>query len=46
MMCELPSAGVKTSNFLDRELKVQASSVLAADQTLHPKILKIISSHF
>jgi myo-inositol-1(or 4)-monophosphatase len=39
-------AGGKTSNFLGRELLVQTSSVLAANQTLYPKILKIISSNF
>ena len=39
-------AGGKTSDFLGRELMVQRSSVLAANKTLYPKILKIISSHF
>jgi myo-inositol-1(or 4)-monophosphatase len=39
-------AGGKTSDFLGRELLVQTSSVMAANKTLYPKILKIISSQF
>ena len=39
-------AGGRTSDFMGRELQVQTSSVLAANKTLYPKILKIIGSHF
>jgi myo-inositol-1(or 4)-monophosphatase len=39
-------AGGITSDFLGHELLVQTSSVMAANKTLYPKILKIISSHF
>ncbi len=39
-------AGGKTSDFQGRELQVQTSSVLAANKTLYPKVLKIIGSHF
>ena len=39
-------AGGKTSDFLGRELLVQTSSVIAANKTLYPKILKIISPYF
>jgi len=39
-------AGGKTSDFLGHELLVQTSSVMAANKTLYPKILKIISSYF
>jgi len=39
-------AGGRTSDFLGHELLVQTSSVLAANKTLYPKILKIINCHF
>jgi fructose-1,6-bisphosphatase/inositol monophosphatase family enzyme len=42
----LAETGSKTSDFLGRKLLVQTSSVLAANKTLYPKILKMISSHF
>lgn len=39
-------AGGKTSDFQGRELPLQTSSVIAANKTLYPKILKMIRSHF
>jgi myo-inositol-1(or 4)-monophosphatase len=39
-------AGGKTSDFQGQELPLQTSSVLAANKTLYPKILKIISPNF
>jgi len=39
-------AGGRTSDFQGRELPVQTSSVIAANKTLYPKILKVINSYF
>jgi myo-inositol-1(or 4)-monophosphatase len=39
-------AGGKTGDFQGRELQVQSGPVLAANKTLYPRILKIISSQF
>ena len=39
-------AGGVTSDFQGDQLQVQTSSVLAANHILHPKILKILDSHF
>jgi myo-inositol-1(or 4)-monophosphatase len=39
-------AGGRTSDFLGHKLIMQTSSVLAANETLYPKILKIISTYF
>jgi len=42
----ISEAGGLSGDFAGRELTVQTSSVIAANKTLYPKILKIISSHF
>jgi len=39
-------AGGRTSDFLGTELKVQTSSVIAANASLYPKILKVIGDFF
>jgi myo-inositol-1(or 4)-monophosphatase len=42
----IEEAGGKTSDFLGKELLVQTSSVMAANKTLYPIILEVITSHF
>lgn len=42
----IAEAGGLTGDFSGRELAVQTSSVLAANKTLYPKILKVIGSYF
>lgn len=42
----ISEAGGKTSNFLGRELPVLTSSVLAANKTLYPVLLKEIGNYF
>ena len=39
-------AGGLTSDFIGKELTLHAGSVIAANRTIHPKIQRIISSHF
>ncbi|MBN2399175.1 MAG: inositol monophosphatase [Candidatus Aminicenantes bacterium] len=42
----IDEAGGRSSDFQGKELKVQTSSVLVANQSLYSKILKILASHF
>jgi myo-inositol-1(or 4)-monophosphatase len=42
----IEEAGGRTGDFLGKELTVQTSSLMAANQILYPKLLKIIRAYF